>query len=145
MNAPNGPSPARAAASGTAHPNRLTTGQRALLESELRARMRELDRRLAHHHEGGSRVDHAHEMLEQDADDASQHAMDREVDLGLSDLEMRELDALGQALARIHEPDYGTCADCACEIPFDRLKVEPQALRCVACAARLETRQELMK
>lgn len=123
----------------------LTAGQRALLESQLRARLRELDRRLAHHHEGGSRVEHAQDLLERDADDASQHAMDREVDLGISDLEMRELDAIGQALTRLHEPDFGCCTDCGCEIPFDRLKVEPQALRCVDCASRLETRQELMK
>lgn len=145
MNAPTGTSPPRAAASAAAQPRHLTAGQRALLESELRARMRELDRRLAHHHEGGSRVEHAHELLERDADDASQHAMDREVDLGLTDLELRELDALSRALARIGDSDFGRCTDCAAEIPFDRLKVEPQALRCVACASRLESRQELMK
>jgi RNA polymerase-binding transcription factor DksA len=123
----------------------LTATQRALLEAGLLARMRELDQRLADHHEGASRAEHAHELLEQDADDASQHAMDREVDLGQSDREMRELDALGRALRRVHEPGYGLCMGCAAEIPFDRLKAEPQAERCVTCEAALETRQELMK
>ena len=123
----------------------LTAGQRALLEAELLARMRELDQRLAQHHEGASRAEHAHELLEQDSDDASQHAMDREVDLGQSDREMRELDALGRALRRVHEPEYGVCVACAADIPFDRLKAEPQAERCVPCEAALETRQELMK
>jgi DnaK suppressor protein len=112
--------------------NPLTDSQRALLQAALLARVRELDRRLTQH-------------LERDADDASQQAMDREVDLGLSDLETRELDALGLALARIHEPGFGLCTDCAAEIPFERLKVEPQAVRCVACATQLENRKELMK
>jgi DnaK suppressor protein len=58
---------------------------------------------------------------------------------------MRELDALGRALRRVHEPGYGLCMACAAEIPFDRLKAEPQAERCVTCEAALETRQELMK
>ncbi|MEN9420266.1 MAG: hypothetical protein RI988_3887 [Pseudomonadota bacterium] len=123
----------------------LTAGQRARLEAELLARMRALDQRLAEHHQGASRAEHAHELLEQDADDASQHAMDREVDLGQSDREMRELDALGRALRRVHEPGYGLCVACEAEIPFDRLKAEPQAERCVPCEAARETRQELMK
>jgi RNA polymerase-binding protein DksA len=138
MNPPrSAPSPA-----GGAH---LSPVQRALLEAGLLARMREFDQRLADHHGGTSRAEHAHELLEQDADDASQHAMDREVDLGQSDREMRKLDALGHALRRVREPGYGLCMACGAEIPFDRLKAEPQAERCVACEAALETRQELMK
>ena len=127
---------------GGAH---LSPGQRALLEAELLARMRELDTRMASHHGGTTRVEHAHEMFEQDADDASQHAMDREVDLSLSDLETRELDALGRALRRVHDSGYGTCTACAAPLPFDRLRAEPQAERCVPCEAARETRQELMK
>jgi len=141
MTTPADKPPARAAARDATRPSPLSQAQRALLQAALLARMRELDRRLARHHEGASRVEHAHELLERDADDASQHAMDREVDMGLSDLELRELDALGQALARMDEPGYGWCIDCGSEIAFDRLKVEPQALRCVACASRLEVRQ----
>lgn len=142
--------PARTATQAAAHArlrraSTLTDSQRALLQAALLARVRELDGRLTQHHEGASRVEHAHELLERDADDASQQAMDREVDLGLSDLETRELDALGLALARIHEPGFGLCTDCAAEIPFERLKVEPQAVRCVACATQLENRKELMK
>lgn len=123
----------------------LSASQRALLESELLARMREVDRRLWRHHGGVSRVEHAQELLERDADDASQHAMDREVDLGLSDREMRELDALGRALARIGDPGFGRCTACGVEIPFERLQVEPQAERCVTCESRLETRQALAR
>jgi RNA polymerase-binding transcription factor DksA len=28
---------------------------------------------------------------------------------------------------------YGRCADCGLEIPFERLKAEPAALRCIDC------------
>ena len=138
MNAPSTLSPP----TGGTH---LTASQRAQLAEQLRARLRELDRRLASHHGGASRVEHAHEMLEQDADDASQHAMEREVDLGLSDLETRELDALGRALRRVRDSGYGICIACEAPIPFDRLKAEPQAERCVPCENVLDSRQELMK
>jgi DnaK suppressor protein len=116
----------------------LTAGQRALLESSLQLRQHQLDRRLAEHHGGVSRAEHAHDMLEQDGDDAPQREGERELDLALSDLETRELGAVSQALARLQSGSYGVCAECASEIPFDRLKAEPWALRCVACESRLE-------
>lgn len=123
----------------------LTPGQRARLQAALLARVRELDARLALHHGGASRAEHAHELLERDADDASQQAMDREVDLGLSDREMRELDALGRALAHVHDESFGRCAACGSGIPFERLRLEPQATRCVACESRAEQREALMR
>lgn len=116
----------------------LTTGQRALLESKLQLRQSQLDRRLSEHHGGLSRAEHAHEMLEQDGDDAPQREGERELDMALSDLETRELGAVSQALARLKSNTYGTCADCDAEVPFDRLLAEPWALRCVSC----ETLQE---
>jgi DnaK suppressor protein len=116
----------------------LTTGQRALLRAELELRKRALDQQLALHQEGRSRAEHAHDVLERDFDDAPQRAMDREVDMALSDLETQELGQVSRALLRLDEPDFGTCGDCAQEIPFDRLKAEPFAMRCVACETRHE-------
>ncbi len=119
----------------------LTTGQRAWLESTLQQRQHQLDRRLAEHHGGLSRAEHAHELLEQDGDDAPQREGDREVDLALSDRETQELGAVSQALLRLRageSGEYGTCGDCSAEIPFDRLLVEPEALRCVACETQRE-------
>lgn len=126
-------------------PAALSARRRARLESTLLARMRELDRRLANHHGGASRVENAHEMLEPGTEDAAQHAMAREVDQSLSDLEMRELDALGNALARLHSAGFGRCTDCGSSIPFERLLVEPQAERCLACQSRLEGHQALTR
>ena len=50
-------------------------------------------------------------------------------------IEWREVEA---ALARVHEPDFGLCADCDADIPFARLEANPSAQRCVACQARAE-------
>jgi DnaK suppressor protein len=116
----------------------LTAGQRALLEAALVQRQHQLDQRLAEHHQGLSRADHAREVLLQDDDDPPQREGERELDLALTDLETQELGAIGQALRRLHSEAYGICADCEREIPFDRLKAEPWALRCVACEALRE-------
>ena len=116
----------------------LTAGQRALLKASLQQRQMQLDRRLAEHHGGQSRAEHAHDVLDQDSDDAPQREGERELDAALSDLETRELGAVSQALARLGAGTYGNCIDCAAGIPFNRLRAEPWALRCVAC----ETLQE---
>mgnify|MGYP003704710711 CR=1 FL=1 len=43
-----------------------------------------------------------------------------------------------QALSRVHDDDYGVCEDCGAGIPFDRLRLNPQATRCVACQDTFE-------
>ena len=116
----------------------LTAGQHTLLESELQQRQRQLIGRLNEHLGGLSRAEHARELLQQDAHDAPQRGGDREMDMALSDLETLELAAVGQALARLQDGRYGSCADCGAEIPFDRLKAEPWALRCVSCETAAE-------
>ncbi len=116
----------------------LTSGQRALLEAALTQRQHQLDRQLAEHHSGLSRAEHAREVLLQDGDDAPQREAEREMDMALSDLEIRELGQVSQALSRLKGEGYGQCADCGSGIPFDRLKAEPWALRCVACEGARE-------
>ena len=39
---------------------------------------------------------------------------------------------------RLARGEYGRCGDCGADIPFDRLKVEPWAERCVPCATQRE-------
>ncbi len=116
----------------------LTTGQRALLKAELTSRQHQLDRQVADHSGGLSRAEHAREFLSQDSDDVSQREADREMDMALSDRELAELGAVSAALLRLEQDDYGACADCGCDIPFDRLKIEPWALRCVPCEEKRE-------
>jgi len=117
----------------------LTAGQRALLQAELELRQEQVRRQLAVHQEGRTRVEHARDVLAQDYDDAPQRAMDREVDQALTEFDNQELGAIGRALQRVRDDDFGLCIDCGGEIPFDRLKIEPPALRCVACESRRES------
>jgi len=44
--------------------------------------------------------------------------------------ELRELDA---ALDRMDDGTYGTCTDCDDDIPIERLRAYPGAIRCVIC------------
>ncbi len=118
--------------------NPLTAEQRALLEAELRARRRELEQQLAQQLDGRSRPEHARDVLLQDGDDAPARDADREVDLARSDQDLSEMRAVNEALARLETPQYGLCIDCGADIPFDRLRLAPQVLRCVACQTTQE-------
>lgn len=118
----------------------LTAGQRAWLKTELELRQQQLSSLIERHHQGASRVEHAHALLQDDDEATRQHAMDREVDLGLSDRDTAELGAVSRALLNLREGRYGLCVTCGADIPFDRLKVEPQAARCVACETAAERR-----
>lgn len=53
-------------------------------------------------------------------------------------LDVAELRAAEAALVRLHEPDFGLCADCDSEIPYARLAANPVATRCVGCQAKHE-------
>lgn len=116
----------------------LTAGQRALLQTELIRRRDDLDRRLAEHQGGLSRVEHARELLAQDGDELPQHEAERELDQAVGERELAELAEVRAALLRLEQGRFGQCADCGQAIAFDRLKVEPWALRCVPCASRRE-------
>ncbi len=54
------------------------------------------------------------------------------------DHEVRALQAMEAAAARLDSPDFGQCDDCGANIPAARLLVNPMATRCVACQERHE-------
>ena len=116
----------------------LSASQRALLRAQLENRQRELLGRLRAHQGGQARTDHMIEVREQDADDVPQREGERGLDMAMSDLETQELGQVTDALRRFDADRYGLCADCEEEIPFERLKAEPWALRCVSCQAKRE-------
>jgi DnaK suppressor protein len=47
----------------------------------------------------------------------------------------RAIEDIDAALDRIAEDTFGICVDCEEEIPVERLRVIPTALRCVECAS----------
>ena len=69
---------------------------------------------------------------------APQRAPELAMTAALTEREQRELDAVAAALQRLADGGYGSCADCGTGIPFDRLKAEPWALRCVDCESAHE-------
>lgn len=61
-------------------------------------------------------------------------------DLGNAEVsrDVRELDELEAALARIDAGTYGSCATCHSEIDFERLRAYPVATRCARCQVKHE-------
>ncbi|MBA3754001.1 MAG: TraR/DksA C4-type zinc finger protein [Nitrospira sp.] len=57
-------------------------------------------------------------------------------------VKVRTIDKLRRiecALQMIRTNSYGQCRRCHGDIPYDRLKVQPDALMCVPCLSRAET------
>ncbi len=52
--------------------------------------------------------------------------------------DLTEVRALDSARERIADGTYGVCADCGADIPVERLRAQPAALRCIACQERHE-------
>ena len=119
-------------------PTHLTPSQRSELAALLQTRLQATERQSNVHQEGLSRVEHAQQVLQQDADDAPQRAGDREVDFAVSERDAQRLVALRRAQSRLNESDFGRCVDCGDDIPFERLRIEPEALRCVECESTHE-------
>ena len=62
----------------------------------------------------------------QDEGAVLQRNVAREVDQTLTDIDATDLVRIDLALKRMDEGTYGECGECGCDIPFERLKIEPQ-------------------
>jgi RNA polymerase-binding transcription factor DksA len=111
----------------------LSREQRAVLAGLLQSRKEVMESQSASHLHGLSQAESARQILLQDSNDATQQAGQHEVEGSLSDIDSEEFDAIRSALGRIDGAGYGLCIDCQSRIPFERLRAEPQALRCVGC------------
>ena len=69
------------------------------------------------------------------ADSAAATAEKGEI-LALIDTHRERLAEVDEALGRMEEGTYGTCASCGKEIPEARLEARPLSVRCVDCAAQ---------
>jgi len=73
-------------------------------------------------------------------DPTDQAAADHELDVAWS-VKMRTIEKLRrieQALTSLHERSYGICRRCGEEIPYVRLKVQPDTFYCVPCLTIVE-------
>jgi DnaK suppressor protein len=69
-----------------------------------------------------------------------QAAVEHELDVALSVkiLAIEKLRRIEQALTSMHARSYGICSRCGQEIPYARLKVQPDSLYCVPCLTVVE-------
>lgn len=111
------------------------------LQASLQARRSSLNSQRAAHLGGHSRAEHARELLLQDGDDATQRDAEREVDFARTDRDVVAIAEIDRALQRLAADRYGDCQACGDAIPLARLKLAPQATRCVACEALQERSQ----
>ncbi|NIA12513.1 MAG: TraR/DksA family transcriptional regulator [Nitrospiraceae bacterium] len=63
---------------------------------------------------------------------------ERETALNIATGESERLSEVAEALKRIENGTYGTCEECECPIPRQRLEVFPAARYCIECKSRLE-------
>ena len=75
-------------------------------------------------------------------DPVDQAAAEHESDVALSVklIAIDKLRRIEQALTSLHTHSYGICSRCAHEIPYARLKVQPDSLYCVPCLTIIEKR-----
>ena len=103
----------------------------ALLREEIRAALHKNEEQsaaLANHHT--------------EIDDEAVADAETTVEVAELERDVHELRALQDALARVAREEYGVCESCGDDIPFARLKADPQATRCLACQADEERRQK---
>jgi DnaK suppressor protein len=70
---------------------------------------------------------------------------DRELSLLLTGRDKEKLQAINEALEKIHEGSYGICEECGDKIGAGRLKVMPLAKYCVSCQSKLEKEISLLR
>ena len=121
----------------------LSRDQRAVLANLLQARLLGLEQKRELQLQGQSQAVSARQTLLQDADDAGQRSGEHELEGIVGDIDSGEFQAISDALQRVHRADYGLCVQCQEAIPFERLQIEPQALRCAGCQALHERRAKL--
>jgi DnaK suppressor protein len=117
----------------------LTIEQRETLQAWLNFRAAVLRREIAGalRRSGSEAAISLANHLEEIRDEA---VADLESSIEIAEIErdVRELREVERTRGRLHEPDYGVCADCGADIPFARLSVYPTAARCIDCQRRAE-------
>jgi RNA polymerase-binding transcription factor DksA len=108
------------------------------VEARLKSRLEEIEATLA-------RVTVRADESGAELADYDQHEGDQGTETYEQELDETRVAILGQerslvqqALQRLAEGKYGICVDCGKEIPADRLKAMPEAIRCLEDQRRFE-------
>jgi phage/conjugal plasmid C-4 type zinc finger TraR family protein len=78
----------------------------------------------------------------QDPGDQAQSLSLETTQISLQNAELHEYNMITQALTMIDEGTYGTCLDCGQPISEKRLKLYPNATRCLPCQEVFEERRK---
>ena len=70
--------------------------------------------------------------------DTATETVEREIGNTLEEHDVRLLDAIDAALARIEAGTYGKCVNCGAPIPEERLEAIPWATLCLDCTRKEE-------
>lgn len=73
------------------------------------------------------------------ADENAQEITEYEQNISLEHNFEDELKLINNALEKIEKGNYGSCEVCDEKIPYERLRVRPQAVMCVSCKTKKET------
>ena len=117
----------------------LTDAERSELESLIDRRRSELTREIESNVERTR--DNSFDAVAGEAPDAGDEALASlvaDTENAEARRDLRELRGLDIALTRLAAGTYGICEDCGDDIPFERLRVNPGATRCVRCQSVYE-------
>ncbi|HEY6240679.1 MAG TPA: TraR/DksA family transcriptional regulator [Burkholderiales bacterium] len=116
----------------------LTLEQRESLQRQLTERAAQLREEIAAALRGSGDTEAM--ALANHLDEIDDAVADLESSIDVAEIERHvgELGRIESALGRLHEPDFGVCADCGAEIPYSRLSAEPSATRCISCHTKAE-------
>ena len=115
----------------------LTAAQRQDLNALLLARRDELQAQMRQNRSNLAPAENNAGSVSQDENTRLRNQT-REVDAALTNLDAADIARIDRALEAMDEGSYGVCARCGCDIPFERLKVEPMTQHCVKCKGELE-------
>lgn len=98
------------------------------IEQSLLERKRELEERLAN-----LSNEQISDGQVQDLGDQALSSIMESLRSSMQDAEVEEYKRIVRALEMIHKGSYGVCVDCGQMISEKRLKMFPNAVRCIAC------------
>ena len=108
------------------------------IEGKLNARLAEIDRVLGTVTVGDEDGDSELADYDQHPADQGSETLEQEMDEAKRSILKDERNAVLQALKRLEDGTYGKCVDCGKDIPAERLKAQPEAIRCVDDQRRFE-------
>src|SRR5262252_10714025 len=107
-------------------------------KKKLMARREELMRTIARTAEEGRQADEDQTV---DLSDKAANSYTKEFLFGMTNADRSILNMIEAALKRIHNEEYGVCANCQEEMQQKRLEAVPWAKHCISCQEKAEKGQ----